>query len=67
VIGAVLGVGLAVIGTRPIEKFLYGVSPTDAVSLLATPLMLLLVGLVANWLPARRAAQVDPVGALRAD
>jgi putative ABC transport system permease protein len=66
-IGLVLGVALAYLGTRLMQKFLYGVSPTDPVSLAAASIALLLVGLVANWLPARRAAAVDPVSALRAE
>jgi putative ABC transport system permease protein len=67
ILGAVAGVALAFAGTRLMDKFLYGVSATDAASLLAAPIMLLLVGLIANWLPARRAARVDAVAALRAD
>ncbi|HJQ20500.1 MAG TPA: ABC transporter permease [Gemmatimonadaceae bacterium] len=67
VVGVVLGVALAVAGTRLMQNFLYGVRPTDAVSLIAAPVALLLVGAAANWIPARRAASVDPVSALRAD
>lgn len=67
VVGLVLGIVVAIAGTRLMQKFLYGVSPTDPISLMAAPLALLLVGLAANWLPARRAATVDPVSALRAD
>jgi len=67
IVGAVLGAGLAFAGTRLMDKFLYGVKATDAPSLLAAPLILLLVGLIANWLPARRAAGVDAVAALRSD
>jgi putative ABC transport system permease protein len=67
VVGALLGVAMAFAGTRLMSKFLYGVSPTDATSLATAPLLLLAVGLLANWLPARRAARVDPVSALRSD
>jgi putative ABC transport system permease protein len=65
VAGLLLGAVLAFWGTRLMARFLYGVSPNDPVSLVAAPLALLLVGLAANWLPARRAARVDPVSALR--
>lgn len=67
VIGVVLGIALAYAGTRLMQKFLYGISATDVVSFIAAPLALLIVGLAANWLPARRAATVDPVSALRSD
>jgi predicted permease len=67
VVGLVLGIGVAIAGTRLMQRFLYGVSPTDPISLMAAPLALLVVGLAANWLPARRAATVDPVSALRAE
>jgi predicted permease len=67
VIGSLLGIGLAYAGTRLMQNLLYGVSVTDTVSFVAAPAALLLVGLAANWLPARRAATVDPVSALRSD
>jgi putative ABC transport system permease protein len=67
IVGLALGIGLAIMGTRLMQKFLYGVSPTDTVSLALAPLALLIVGLAANWLPARRASKVDPVSALRMD
>ena len=66
-VGVVLGIVLAFAGTRVMEKFLYGVRPTDPISLVAAPIILLLIGLGANWLPARRAASVDPVSALRSE
>jgi putative ABC transport system permease protein len=67
VVGLVLGVALAFAGTRLMQKFLYGVSPTDPISLSVAATVLLLVGIAANWLPARRAASLDPVSALRAE
>ena len=50
---------------RQIADQLYGVSATDPLTLGAIALLLLLIALVACWLPARRAAQVDPLVALR--
>jgi ABC-type lipoprotein release transport system permease subunit len=44
---------------------LYGLQPADPVSLLSGAVLLLAVGLAASWLPARRAASVQPVEALR--
>jgi putative ABC transport system permease protein len=67
IVGAALGVGVALLGMRLMRKLLYDVSPTDPVSLALAALILLAVGLAANWLPARRAAKIDPVSALRAD
>jgi predicted permease len=46
---------------------LYGVSPYEPLLLLATAALIFLTGLLASWLPARRAAQVDPMVALRAE
>jgi putative ABC transport system permease protein len=51
--------------TRTLAALLHGVSPTDAVSLLASPLALLAVALVATAVSARRATAVDPIIALR--
>lgn len=65
------GVALGLVGalylTRFIEAFLFDVQSTDAITFLCVPLLLLGVAGVASWLPARRAARVDPVVALRAE
>ncbi len=62
-----VGIGLAVsLGVvRIIATQLWGVSPFDPATLIAVPLVLLITGLVACWIPARRAARVDPLVALR--
>lgn len=66
-IGAGVGIGLfaAVGATSLLSSFLYGVSRTDAATFVALPLILAAVALVASYLPARRAASVDPMVALR--
>ncbi len=46
---------------------LFDVQPTDAVAFTVVALLLLAVALLASWFPARRAAKVDPVVALRAE
>jgi ABC-type lipoprotein release transport system permease subunit len=48
-----------------LAKFLFKVSPTDAATLLAVMFLLAAVALIAAWMPARRAAGVDPAVALR--
>ncbi len=68
---ALLGLGLGLIGAlglgRAMGSVLYGVSPFDPLSLGVVALLLLLIGLFASWLPARRATRVNPVEALRAE
>ncbi|HEV8198991.1 MAG TPA: ABC transporter permease [Candidatus Polarisedimenticolia bacterium] len=67
--GLGLGIGLAASAglTRLLKGFLYGVGPSDPVTLFATPLLLGAVALFASWLPARRAMRIDPAVALRSD
>ena len=63
--GVVVGVGLSLGVTRLVTSFLYGMKPTDPGTLVASAVVLALVGLAAAALPARRAATLDPVAALR--
>jgi len=63
--GAAAGLALAASNTRVANRFLYGVSSMDARSLAAAAAVLLAMALMAGYLPARRAARVDPVVALR--
>ena len=66
-VGVALGLAGAIAGTRLLTTFLYGVEPTDAGTFLGVALLLAAVALLANYLPARRAAQTDPMLALRAE
>jgi putative ABC transport system permease protein len=63
--GMVLGIGGALAATRALESLLFGVSATDALTFAVVALLLALVALLACWIPARRAARVDPMVALR--
>jgi putative ABC transport system permease protein len=69
VVGAGLLVGLAValIGTRAIANFIVGIKPTDPATFIVVPVALTIVALFACWLPARRATKVSPLTALRHD
>ncbi len=64
-VGAGIGVAGAAVLSRVLQRFLYGVTPHDAVSLLAAPTGLLLLAALASYVPARRAAAADPIAALR--
>jgi predicted permease len=66
-VGIVAGVGIAAAGTRFMHSLLYGVSATDPVTFVGIAIVLVVVALVATWLPARRAARVDPMVALRSE
>ena len=65
--GIVLGVAAGLAGGRLIESLLYGVSARDPLVFAGAAAAVLSVALLACWLPARRAAAVDPLVALRAE
>jgi predicted permease len=66
-VGTALGLGIAFALTRLMGELLYGVSPTDPVVFSSVIGVIALVGFAACWLPARRAAALDPLRALRHD
>jgi hypothetical protein len=66
-VGGVVGAACAVAIGRALRSRLFGVDPLDPVSLLVVAVLLGVVTLVASWLPAHRAAHVDPAIALRAE
>src|SRR5262249_40461423 len=65
IIGVALGLLLSAVATRVLAAALYGISPTDPLTFGVITLLLGIVTLLACWIPARRATQVDPLVALR--
>ena len=65
VLGVAIGLAASFGVARVMASQVWGVSPYDPATLIAVPVLLLLTGLVACWVPARRAARVDPLVALR--
>ena len=62
-----MGLVAAYAGARAIERQLFWVPAADVTTFVSVPLVLLVVGAVACWVPARRAARVDPAIALSAE
>jgi ABC-type antimicrobial peptide transport system permease subunit len=65
--GVTVGVVLALLLSRVLARFLFGVTPYDPLVFVTTPVLLGAVALCASWLPARRASRIDPMTALRCD
>ena len=66
-IGVAIGLAAALALSRLISSLLYGITPHDPATLASVTLGLLVVSAVASWLPAMRAARIDPIEALRAE
>jgi putative ABC transport system permease protein len=66
-IGLVLGIVGALIATRAINQFLFGVSPTDWATFVCVSILLFTTAVIASYLPARRASEVDPAVTLRCE
>jgi len=66
-LGVCAGLLAALFLTRFLSSYLFGLKPNDIVTLIGTAILLLLVAMVASWAPARRAASIEPVLALRHD
>jgi ABC-type antimicrobial peptide transport system permease subunit len=64
-LGVAIGLGTALALSRVMAGYVYGITSTDPVTLVGASLLLLLVALLASYLPARRATRVNPMTALR--
>ena len=64
-LGAAVGIPAALVSTRYLKSILFGLGPSDPTTLLLTLAILLAVGLIATFLPVRRAAAIKPITALR--
>jgi putative ABC transport system permease protein len=62
-----VGLPVTIVLTRFIRSSLYGAQPSDPATIFATVVLLLAVSALAAWIPARRAARVDPIAALRSE
>jgi len=63
--GVLAGIALAVVLSRVLRTFLFGVQPSDPVTLIVVGALFVGVGLLACWVPVRRAGKIDPLEALR--
>jgi len=63
--GVVLGVGGALVTTRALAALLFRVRPTDPAAFVGVSFLFVIVGLAASYIPARRAAAIDPMAAIR--
>jgi predicted permease len=63
--GVALGVLLSIAATRGASSLLFGIQPNDVLSVLGAALFLVIVGLLAGYIPARRASRMDPSSAIR--
>jgi macrolide transport system ATP-binding/permease protein len=66
-LGIVVGLSCSVAATTLLRKFLFGLEPWDPTTLIVVSALLAVVGMLASFVPARRAASVNPVEALRAE
>jgi predicted permease len=66
-IGVAIGIAVALASTKALGTLLFGVAPLDLMTFVAMSLSMIAVGMLASYVPARRASQVDPIESLRGD
>jgi predicted permease len=67
ILGSCVGLGAALASARLLRGFLFEVNPVDPLTFCAVPLLMLVLAVLAAWIPARRAASIDPMRALRSE
>jgi ABC-type antimicrobial peptide transport system permease subunit len=67
VLGIVIGIGVALASTRALGTLLFGVAPLDVTTFIAMSAAMVGIGLLASYVPARRASNVDPMESLRGE
>jgi predicted permease len=65
VLGVAIGIGAALVATRFLSSLLYGITPQDPITFIVVTIVLMAAAALASWIPARRAARVHPMEALR--
>jgi ABC-type antimicrobial peptide transport system permease subunit len=65
--GIAIGLAMSAGAGRAVRAMLFGVTPSDPITLATVAIVLAAAALVASWLPARQAARVDPTETLRMD
>ncbi len=65
VLGGAIGIGAALVATRFLSSLLYGITPQDPITFITVTTVLMAAASFASWIPARRAAKVHPMEALR--
>jgi predicted permease len=66
-VGVVIGIGVALAATRLLGSLLYGITPVDPTVFAAMSAMMIAIGVLASYIPARRASSVNPIESLRSD
>jgi ABC-type antimicrobial peptide transport system permease subunit len=67
IMGSAAGLAVAIASARLLRGFLFEVDPVDPLTFCAVPVLMLLLALLAAWIPASRAASIDPMRALRSE
>ena len=66
-VGVAIGIGVALVSTRLLGALLYGVKPVDPIVFAGMSLVMIGIGMLASYVPARRASMVNPIESLRGD